>query len=229
MAKGAPVSHRRRFLGWLAASGAALGLVGLEGTGTGADAARHPGPAAGTGAGEPWLNGMTGTHRQIFDTPSLNGGKVLRQAQNFLNAYNEAYGVPDAEVNAAVLTSGGALPLVFGDAAWDRYGFGERFGVDDPATGEPARRNIFAHEDEGGAVPAGASVQALQRRGVVFLVCNNALKGIARGIAAGVDRSLEKVRRELAAGLLPGVVVVSAAVVAVNRAQEHGISYIHSG
>ena len=39
----------------------------------------------------------------------------------------------------------------------------------------------------------------------------------------------EAVREEFLGGLLPGVTVVPAAVVALKRAQEHGLTYIYSG
>jgi len=71
------------------------------------------------------------------------------------------------------------LSLFFQDRAWEKFGLGERFGVKDPRTCAAARRNAFACREDGGVVPADASVEALHERGVLFLLCNNALNGLA--------------------------------------------------
>ena len=186
-------------------------------------------PGSGPGPDERWLTGMDGRHRQVFDVSSLKGGAVLNPVRNFLNAYNEAYGVPDAELSAAVVVHGSALPIVFGDEAWERWGFGERHAITDPSTGRPARRNIFRPARPEMLGPLDASVEALQRRGVVFLLCNNSLKRAAGEAARASGGDPEEVRKAMIAGLLSGVVVVPAAVVAINRAQEHGLSYVFLG
>ena len=74
------------------------------------------------------------------------------------------------------------------------------------------------------AVPA-LGIESLQKMGAKFLLCANAL-GIwcleleARGKGKAVD--LEK---ELRANVLPGVTIVPAMVIAIEKAREAGIKY----
>lgn len=214
---------RRGFLGRVLMAGAALGLPPT------AVLAAQDRPRGASGPDEEWLRKLDGKHRQLFDTPALQGGKALSQAKNFLDAYNQAYGMPDRELSVLIVAHGGAFPLVFDDATWERFGLGERFKVQDAATGAPARRNVFSSVRAGDPVPAEASVVALQRRGVVFVLCNNTLKRTTGEIAKASNETPEAVRSELLKGLLPGVSVVPAAVLAINRAQEHGLTYVYGG
>src|SRR2546430_4944819 len=71
-------THRRGFLGRLAAGAAALGLGGLV---TPLEAAPPPPPPtrrSGAGSNNPqfeaWLNKMTGKHKMIYDVPEPNSG-----------------------------------------------------------------------------------------------------------------------------------------------------------
>src|SRR5690606_17835302 len=112
---------------------------------------------------------------------------------------------------------------------WEKFGLGERFDVRDPRTGAPAHRNVFARGEEIGVVPPDASVTALQERGVIFLLCNNSLKRLTTTLSQAGFGEQEAVRAELLEGLLPGVEVVPAMVVALNVAQEKGLSYVYSG
>ncbi|MFP5316444.1 MAG: hypothetical protein ACLGHS_13860 [Actinomycetes bacterium] len=214
---------RRGFLTSILAAGAALGF-------SGAVTAQSTQSRRGSSApDESWLTNLTGAHRQVFDASSVQNGKVLSQVRNFLDAYGEAYGLADSEVSAAVVVHGSAFPLVFDDATWARFRLGERFGFQDPGTKEAAARNVFVQVRAGDPVPSEASLDALQRRGVVFVLCNNTLKRVTGDLARAAGRTPESVREELLAGLLPGVTVVPAAVVALNRAQEHGLTYVYSG
>jgi intracellular sulfur oxidation DsrE/DsrF family protein len=72
-------------------------------------------------------------------------------------------------------------------------------------------------------------ILALQKRGVVFTVCGMALRRRATEAAQRSGATAEAVRQEWRAGLLPGVIEVAAGVVAVNRTQERGFSYVYAG
>lgn len=212
---------RRNFLGRLVAVAAVLGVpIRLESQG---------GVAPQHGPDERWLQRLNGKHRQVFDAPSVHGGEALVQAHNFLNAYNSAYGVPDSELSVAIVVHGTGFPLVFNDATWERFSLGERFHVDDPATRTPSRRNVFSAVRPGDPVPAAASIETLQHRGVVLVLCNNTLQRTTAAIATAQSQPVASVREELLRGLLPGVTVVPSAVVALNRAQEHGLRYVFAG
>lgn len=223
------VQHGVARRGFLARLG--LGLAGLTGVVMTPAGLRAETLGAGSAQPDPdaWLAALQGKHRQIFDAPTLGDGKALLQAKNFLDAYRDAYGAKDGEVSVAVGVHGGAFPLVFRDEVWQRFGFGERFSVSDPATRRPAVRNLFARARPGDPLPEAATVEALQQRGVVFLLCNNTLGRTTAALAGAGFGAAPAVRQELLAGLLPGVQVVPAMVVALSRAQEKGFSYVYAG
>ena len=84
-----------------------------------------------------------------------------------------------------------------------------------------AVRNIFLGDSGGDG-----SVTALQARGTVFWQCNVALGAIAQELAQASQIPVADVRRELVAGLNPGVHLVPAHVMALGIAQEHGFTYM---
>lgn len=220
---------RRGFLSRLSTAAAGLLTAGVA-TGAGPAAAQHVSTRPSrTLPPEPWLERLDGEHGQIFDAASLGGGKALQQARNYLDAYRDAYGLESDVIDAVIGAHGGAVPLVFQDAVWEKFGLGERFDVQDLRTGAPARRNVFARPEKGGVVPPDASVTALQERGVIFLLCNNSLKRLTATLSQAGFGAQEALRAELLEGLLPGVEVVPAMVVALNLAQEKGLSYVYSG
>lgn len=218
---------RRGFLSRVSAAVAGLVATAVA-PGTGSAQGGSPRTPAAPGQ-ESWLDRLDGQHGQIFDAPSLAGGKALQQVRNFLDAYRDAYGLGSDRIDAVVGAHGSAVPLVFQDRVWERFALGERFEVKDPRTGAGAQRNLFARREDGGAVPPDASLEALQERGVIFLLCNNSLKRLTATLSQAGFGTQEAVRAELLEGLLPGVEVVPAMVVALNLAQEKGLSYVYSG
>lgn len=170
---------------------------------------------------ESWLQGLTGKHKQIFDVATTRGGTPLARTANYLDSYAEAYGTKDSDVNAVVGVHSAALAIVFNDAMWAKYDLGKRTGENDPRTQAPAARNVFL---SGSPV----SVTRLQERGVRFIACMRAIRRLS-GELATPGNTADQVRTELLGNLLPGVTPVPALIVAVNRAQEAGLSYVYIG
>jgi intracellular sulfur oxidation DsrE/DsrF family protein len=167
-----------------------------------------------------WMTPLKGKHRQFFHTIAA-GETAMLMASNFLDTYAEAYGAKAGEANAVIGMHGPALSIGFNDAAWAKYELGKASSVTDPSTKAPAARNVFA---TGGPL----AVDTLQKKGVVFLLCNNALRMRSRGIAAERGETFETVYEDLKASRLPGVLLVPAMVVAINRAQEAGFTYVRA-
>lgn len=165
-----------------------------------------------------WMKALKGKHRQIFHA-TAPGDAAMLMANNFLDAYAEAFDAKPGEANAVIGVHSGALSIGFNDAAWAKYSLGKSSSVTDPATKEAAVKNIFA---AGGRL----SVADSQKRGVVFLMCNTALRNRSRALAAERGETYEAVYEDLKASRLPGTVLVPALVVALNRAQEAGFTYV---
>ena len=221
--------HRRGFLGRLGAL-AALGLVGGSRELLAAPANRRH--ADRLEPDEEWLNRLHGKHRQLFDMPNHENGLGLLHVRNWLTTYNDAYHVPDSDLNAVGTFYGKTIPLGFTDEMWAKYPLGAAIEVTDPATKAPMTWNMFLHPREGDPFAFGffdSSIEALMRRGTTFILCNNALNIWVGRLAQGGLGTAEAIRADLVAHLIPGVVIVPAMVIAINKAQERGLSYMKLG
>jgi intracellular sulfur oxidation DsrE/DsrF family protein len=222
------MTDRREFLGTLALGGVALAVGACATSATQAPAVT-PGPVSKDGPFDnSWLDQLTARHKQIFDIGSYQEGGGLFYAKNFFNAHRDAYNTVYPEVQAVLGIHGNAYPLVFSDAVWAKHGFGRREKIKDPRTGKWAVRNVFWQSREGEWMHE-YSVNALQARGAKFIFCNNVMRFLTRTLAKEAGVSYETMRAELVGGLLPGVTVVPAMVVALGLAQERGCAYVYAG
>jgi intracellular sulfur oxidation DsrE/DsrF family protein len=212
-------THRRRFLGRVAAAAVALGLPWdrLEGRTTGPAAQANP---------DEWLSRLKGKHRCLFDMPQPADGLPMVHILNYVNTYNAAYRVPDTAISAVGTFYGFTTLHGVNDAMWAKYRLGEFLKANDEATGAPATRNPWRTEVHTlGMTIAPASIEALQKRGVVFLLCNNALTYFAGELAKARSLQPTAVYEDLKANMLPGVVLVPAMVIAIEKAQAAGLAY----
>ncbi len=196
-----PSLPRRGFLGRITAFAAGAGLIAADG----AQNTAHAMPD-GVAPDEAWLTNMKGVHRSIFDTPSMTAARAVPHVRNYLDTYREAYGLADDKVSAAIMAYSSALPMLFDDAAWEKYAFGD------------SPRN-----------PHASQLNALRARGVTLLGCNNTLRRISGELAVKRGETADAVRADLLTHILPGVIIVPGAVIALNRAQESGITSFYCG
>jgi len=172
-----------------------------------------------------WLKNATGKHRQLFDSPTSGGGIPLVHIMNYYDTWNKAYGVPDKEIDAIGTFYGATTFFGVNDAMWAKYRLGEFLGEKDGA-GAPATKNPWREAPVIlGMEIRPASVEALQKRGATFILCNNAL-GIFSGMLAkarGLDS--DAVYADLKANILPGVELIPGMVVAIEQAHAAGLSY----
>ena len=218
-------SARRSFLGRLIGGAVALTtlgatprLLGASGRADGADTA-HP--------GDDWMRELKGKHRTVFDMSAHKNGKPLSQAKNYLDAWRDAFKVPERDINLVFGIHGEAIPLVLTDALWTRYKLGEQYEITDGGTKSAAIRNVFASANAvaGGLVTAEQSVEGLQQRGVRFVVCQNTINGASKKLSAAGLGSADEIKAAITGGMLPGVMIVPAMVVALTQLQEHGLKY----
>ena len=228
-------THRRSFLGGLFG---AVAAVGLHSAGAPVAEAQVPDP-------DDWIKEVKGTHRCLFDFPQHKNAMPLLHILNYINTYSAAYKTGPGQVGAVgTFYSAGnqsSIALGFNDAMWAKYELGTYLGLKD-AHGTPYTYNVFNRPTskdlhllmkaiDSPMIPAladavpGVGIENLQKMGAKFLLCANAL-GIwcleleARGKGKAAD-----IEKELRANLLPGVTIVPAMVIAIDRAQEAGIKY----
>ena len=200
--------------------------------------------AAATGP-DGWLTEVKGVHRCLFDFPQHKNGVPQLHILNYLNTYAEVYKTTPGQVGAVgtfySMGSQSSIGLGFNDAMWAKYGLGEYMGLKD-AAGKPYTRNVFnrpttddAHllmqamqtpplPGLAGAMPA-LGIENLQKMGTKFLLCANALGGWCMELEARGKGKAAEIQKELTANLLPGVTIVPAMVIAIEKAQAAGIRY----
>jgi intracellular sulfur oxidation DsrE/DsrF family protein len=214
---------RRGFLARVAAAVAAAGALPLVSTEAAAQA-----PQASDH--DKWLEAVNGKHRQLFDMSAVSNGLPLIHILNYFGTYNSAYGAKPGEVNAIGTFYGMTTLFGVNDAMWAKYNLGSAINVNDHKGGAPATRNPWRTDPEItlGAkkmVMAPASIEALQKLGTTFILCNNALTFFAGEVAGATNQQPAAVLTEFKANMLPGVVLVPAMVIAIQKAQDKGIAY----
>ena len=226
-------THRRGFVGRLVGIAAAAGFPLSI-----AHAAEEASP-------DDWLREVKGTHRCLFDFPQHKNGVPLLHILNYLRTYSAVYKAPAGQVGAVGtfygMGSQSSIPLAFNDAMWAKYELGEYTALKDGA-GKPYTRNVLARptkEDlhilmQGMQTPtipamaesmAAIGIENLQKMGAKFLLCANALGGWCLELEARGKGKAPDIQKELRGNLLPGVTIVPAMVIAIEKAQESGIRY----
>src|SRR3954463_5649463 len=227
--------HRRSFMGRMFGVAAAAGLSMAE---------PRP-PAAQESGPDDWIKEVKGTHRCLFDFPQHKNGFPLLHILNYLNTYSTAYKTAPGQVGAVgtfySVGSQASISLAFNDAIWAKYGLGAYTGLKD-AEGKPYTRNVFntptgkdlhllMQAIDSPMIPALADaipalgIENLQKMGTKFVLCANALGIWCLELEARGKGKAQDIERELRANTLPGVTIVPAMVIAIEKAQEAGIRY----
>jgi intracellular sulfur oxidation DsrE/DsrF family protein len=198
-------------LGAMAASGA-LGAPSAEAQGASSDSFTPT-----LHSQDEWMSAMKGQHRIVLDVTSPTGvPDAIRFAGNLLTGHKNGWAVEESDVAVIVCFRHGATPFGYADAIWSKYGK----TIDPKATPPPAANPYNSGEQ--------VQLAALAKRGVQFMVCGTASRGLA-GRIAGQGGDVEAVLKEMGANLIPSARIVPAGVVAVVHAQERRFSLISVG
>jgi intracellular sulfur oxidation DsrE/DsrF family protein len=157
-------------------------------------------------------------HRFIFDTTAPTGmSDALLFAGNFYIGNANGYGLKDSDLAVIIVARHRTTPFAYTDAIWEKYGaaIASRQDFVDPRTKEPPKVNVHARQIDG-----------LVRRGVHFAVCQMATRAYAGIIANAVGATSDAIYEEISKNLIPNAHLVPAGIVAVNRAQERGYSFV---
>ena len=98
----------------------------------------------------------------------------------------------------------------------------------DPKTKEAAKANLFNVSGYDAQLPnRGTTLDALFKQGVQLAVCATATRGYAGAIAEAAGGDTDTIFNELVSNLVSSNArMVPAGIVAVNRAQERGYSFV---
>jgi intracellular sulfur oxidation DsrE/DsrF family protein len=226
--------ERRSFLSRLAAGTALVGgaLFGAEPAAAQSGASTPWRPARHTQ--DDWLDQIPGTHRFLLDTVSPQGlGSALIFTNNFFVASQNGYGLGNPDAAVVIVLRHNSTAFAYTDAMWAKYGpaIGDAAGgFDDPKTKTRPVVNVYTVGGYGSALPNNnITLNALIDRGVHFAVCQMATRRFAGAIAAAHKLDVEAVYKELASNLIRNSHLVTAGIVAVNRAQERGYAFANAG
>jgi intracellular sulfur oxidation DsrE/DsrF family protein len=223
---------RRDFLGRLVTGAAAAGIGSLviPGLARGKTSSQAPAlPQSSSNAGfDAWLDKIKGAHKQVYDATEFNHAMMLAWSRVFLMT-NASVGVPAGDAMAVVVLRHAAIPLAMETPLWEKYGFGELFGVVDDETKKPHAKNIFYSAPAGTFPLPGMTIEELMKDGTIFGVCDMAMTVFSSQVAKKKGLDAAEVKKEWIAGVMPGITVVPSGVLAVNRAQERGCTYVFAG
>ncbi len=169
-----------------------------------------------------WLDEFKGRHKQLYDLMwHTLRPNTLNPPMFYFDTHREMSGLEYSDVNV-VIGVNTSFALNASDTLWAKFKLGERFEIKDPATGQPAVRNVYLGT---GKDDTRSSVKLLQARGAVFIQCNVALSGAIASLATDFGRPRAEVDAGVRAGLNPGVKIVPALTWAVGMLQERGFTY----
>jgi hypothetical protein len=222
--------ERRSFLSRLAAGAA---MLGLGSSAVRAQAAPGADWTPTVHAEDEWLSQMPGQHRFFFDTTTVAGaGEGLLYANNYFVANKNGYDLDDDDLAVVICLRHFSTPLAFNDAMWAKYGAAMAGPIQaiDPQTRQAPTKNLYLDSSYGMTLPnGGVTLDALIGRGVHFAVCDMATTFFSGMLAQGTGGSAETVYKELVSNRIANSHMVTAGIVAVNRAQERGYSISHVG
>lgn len=178
-----------------------------------------------------WIKRLSGAvDRAVFDWPSLGDAgdpTMLYLAERYLDNCREAYGSAKYEVRTVLNIRTQAVSAALSDTIWTRFQLGDELKVKDPNTTQIAARNPFLHRSPN-PVPdvVVPTIPDLVQRGSIVLVCNFALRNLAKRIAAKAGPSADEVHEQLRAGVIDGAFVVPSGIFGLARAQNAGCALV---
>jgi intracellular sulfur oxidation DsrE/DsrF family protein len=228
---------RRSFLSRLCVGAAAFGAAIASGAATAAQvpAAASPAPfKPGRHSQDDWLDQVPGQHRLVFDTTMPEGlGGALLYANNFYLANQNGYSLGNAELAVVIVMRHNSTPFAYNDAMWAKYGtvMAQRSNVVDPQTNQAPKVNIYNATSPAAATlrSGGVTLDSLIKKGLHVAVCQMATRRISGAIAQATGGTADAIYNELVANLVGNGHMVTAGILAVNRAQERGYSFANVG
>jgi len=219
---------RRLFLARLGAGAGVVGASVISSTTAeaqgAADAPWHPARHT----QDDWYDKIPGVHRFIFDTSTAESmGWALQFATNYYTANQDVYGLKESDLAVVIVARHKATSFAYNDAIWAKYGkqISEQAEFLDPKTKEPPKINVYG---PAGETQQAGKMDALIKKGVQFAVCSMSTRGIATRIAKANGLEVDSVVKEITSNLIGNSHMVPAGILAVNRAQERGYSFIYA-
>jgi intracellular sulfur oxidation DsrE/DsrF family protein len=179
-----------------------------------------------------WMDKVPGKHRMVFDTTTPETlGNALGYANNFVRVNRNDYGLQNSDVAVIIIVRAGSTGFGYKDAIWEKWGdvISKRANFVDPKTKGPAKANLYNIADYVAPLPnRNNTLDSLFKMGVQLAVCATATRGIAGAIHDATGGNTDDIFNELVSNLISttNARTVPAGIVAVNRAQERGYTFV---
>ena len=207
------MSDRREFLGKIGVAAATLAGGAMAFDAEDLTAANMP---ASGDWDVSWLDKLAAAkYRVAFNAGEIADGTAMDYAERFYNQFHEVHDTSDDETRAVIVFRHLGTVMALNDSMWEKYGIGEDRKVNDPKTSAPAKRNLYREQ-----------IEALQKRGMIALVCNLALQAWSRGVAHKSSADQQAVYEDAKANLLTGSILVPSGIYGLIRAQNAGCAYM---
>jgi hypothetical protein len=165
--------------------------------------------------------------RQVYEAVTFASG-TLRSIKNSFNGLQFGFGYQADRIAVALAGHGPSAVYGYSDRIWKTYRLGEFLKIAD-ADGKPMVSNAFlprqapfdpnANPDDDRGMYQDASIEALQRRGLIVLTCHTAVEEQARALVergfAAPGMSASDVAADILWHLIPGAVVVPSMVATI--------------
>ena len=187
-----------------------------------ATAAPAPVPPSSSGftfdqAGFAAIVGKAAKHKLGFGAKEPSDGDIGDVMAMVGTVWQKDLGVAVRDIHAVGIFYHVGAVLGFNDALWNEiFPYREKIAM---------LSKTFESTEAGAGNPYKTQLDALAKRGASFLVCNNAITGIAHAIAHIEGKSPSATAERFRASLVPGSLVVPAGVWAIGAIQEAGFTY----
>ena len=165
--------------------------------------------------------------RQVVEATAFRPS-ALGSVLNAINGLQFGFAYSPEAIAIVFAAHGASAVYGYGDYLWAKYRLGEFFKLTD-AAGSPIVTNVFlarhapydpnADPDDSAGMYHDASIEMLQRRGVVVLTCHTAVEEQARAIVsrgfAPSGATAADVAADMLTHLIPGAVVVPSMVATI--------------
>jgi len=168
-----------------------------------------------------WLDQIPGQHRSVYDTTTPDGvSSATLFAGNYFIANQSGYNLQNNDLAVVIVLRHNSTMFACSDSIWAKYGTPisqQANNFVDPRTRQAPVVNVYKTQLEG-----------LIRRGVHLAVCQMATRNYAGVIARATGGNTDAINEELVGNLLGNSHMVPAGIVAVNRAQERGYTFVQA-
>lgn len=165
--------------------------------------------------------------RQLYEAVSFQPA-LLGSVKNSFNGLQFGFGYPADGITIALAGHGPSAAYGYSDYVWHRYRIGEFLKIAD-ATGRPVATNVYltarapfattADPDDDAGMYQDSSIETLQRRGLIVLMCHTAVEEQARALAKGgfapAGMDAQDVADDILTHLIAGALVVPSMVATI--------------